>query len=190
MKPRWKLHCNSGPAFWKLTWSSTLIPEGVKEAWFSHLSSCKPWTLGFMPLPPPHWKHLPAGIRAELKPLLFLGSIERERGRKSGAGPSLPQLLAQWLLCCSKVPEHASETPSFTARLAGPHTHTHFNRMLHINNQAYQRLTWFATNHMLNHPKFIYLVSIFCFFMLVGLFFFNFKWGNFQFLCSYSRFIA
>lgn len=52
---------------------------------------------------------------------------------ESGAGPFLAQPLglAQRLLRCSKAPEHASETPSFTAWLAGPHPHTQLNQMLH-----------------------------------------------------------
>lgn len=56
-------------------------------------------------------------------------SVRRERG----AGPSLarPLGLAQGLSCCSKAPVHASETPSFTARLAGPHPHTQLCQMLH-----------------------------------------------------------
>lgn len=55
-----------------------------------------------------------------------------------GAGPSLAQPLglAQRLLRCSKAPEHATETPPFTAWLAGPHPHTQLNQMLH--NLAHQ----------------------------------------------------
>lgn len=99
--------------------------RGVKEAWYSHLISCKESFGFFLPLPlPPSSKPkriLPVRVRTE-----------------SGAGPFLAQPLglAQRLLRCSKAPEHASETPSFTAWLAGPHPHTQLNQMLH--NLAHQ----------------------------------------------------
>lgn len=67
-----------------------------------------------------------------------LSPASEEQEGESGAGPSLAQPLglAQPLLRWSKVPEHASETPPFTAWLAGPHPHTQLNQMLH--NQAHQ----------------------------------------------------
>lgn len=67
-----------------------------------------------------------------------LSSASEEQEEESGASPSLAQPLglAQRLLRWSKVPEHASETPAFTAWLAGQHPHTQLNQMLH--NLAHQ----------------------------------------------------
>lgn len=60
-------------------------------------------------------------------------SSAREAGEgERGAGPSLARSLglAQRLALSSKAPEHASQTPPFTAWLAGPHPHTQPDRML------------------------------------------------------------
>lgn len=104
-------------------------PSGSwKEAWYSHFNLAKQRSSLVLCLPPPTPFSKPKG---------FANLEQRSSGApapasESGAGPSLAQPLglAQGFLRCSKAPEHASETPSFTAWLAGPHTHTQLNRML------------------------------------------------------------
>lgn len=186
MKPRWKLHCLSGPTSWKLIFILHSDPKrGAEEAWYSHLNLCKVRISGFQP----HLQPPPTSLNQ--KDLLVWtwrsgASVKLEcTGRESGVGLSLaqPLSLAQGLLCCSKAPEHASETPSFTAWLAEPHTQP--NQMLL--NLAHQ-----ITGEHVSHPTAKWFLRLyFLCLMLIWSYFFTGKekWTSFQILGSYSRFM-
>lgn len=157
MKPRWKPHCEPSPG---------LLEADIYPPLWSHRDLVMPDILILT--------HVKLGLLVFI-PLLLLTLITQRicqlrlmaekwklqpltrEHRESGAGPPLAQPLglAQGLLRCSKAPEHASETPSFTAWLTGPHTHTHLYYMLLIYN--IKSLNMYCTQ-LLNDSKLICLV--------------------------------
>lgn len=166
MKPRWKLHCESGPASWKLTFSSTLNPQGAKEAWYSHLISCKARIQGFLPLTPPT-------LCSKLK---GFASLERSSGapapaseeRESGAGPPWPSPWA-WLRDSCAAPKPQSTPQRRHHLLLGWLGHTPTPNSTKCYSLIAHQISGEHVSHPTTDPKFIYLASIFCF-MLIEVF--------------------